>query len=80
VIETVPVETLLAGGLARVGLNERLGHADHLDDATIRAAVAARMVDRRWRAATSARGRQLVDGRGADRVLGALTSGGPVIA
>jgi UDP-2,4-diacetamido-2,4,6-trideoxy-beta-L-altropyranose hydrolase len=72
VIETVPVESLLVGGLARVGLDDRLGHADRLEDATITAAVARRIVDRPWRAAMSALGRQLVDGRGAARVVDAL--------
>jgi UDP-2,4-diacetamido-2,4,6-trideoxy-beta-L-altropyranose hydrolase len=74
VIETVPVETLLAEGLARVGLDDRLGRADHLDAATITAAVAARIDDHGWRQAMSARGPELVDGRGANRVLGVLAS------
>ncbi len=74
VIETVPVEALLVGGLARVGLDDRLGHADDLDGATITAAVAARIDDQRWRQEMSARGRELVDGRGAARVVAVLAS------
>jgi UDP-2,4-diacetamido-2,4,6-trideoxy-beta-L-altropyranose hydrolase len=74
VIETVPVEALLVGGLARVGLDDRLGHADDLDGATITAAVTARIDDQRWRQEMSARGRKLVDGRGATRVVGVLAS------
>ena len=74
VIETVPVEGLLVGGLARVGLDDRLGHADDLDGATITAAVAARIDDQRWRQEMSALGRELVDGQGATRVVGVLAS------
>jgi spore coat polysaccharide biosynthesis predicted glycosyltransferase SpsG len=74
VIETVPVETMLAGGLARVGLGERLGHADTLEDATITESVARRMSDRAWRQHMSELGRRVVDGKGASRVVDALAS------
>lgn len=74
VIETVPVESLLAGGLARVGLDDVLGDLDRLDGATITAAVAARMGDAAWRREMSALGRRLVDGKGADRVVDVLAS------
>jgi len=72
VVETVPVETLLASGLARVGLGDVLGRADDLDDATICAAVARRIDDEAWRRTTADLGRRMVDGRGAGRVVDAL--------
>jgi len=72
VVETVPVETLLAAGLSQVGLGDVLGRADALDDATICAAVARRIDDEAWRRTTAELGRRMVDGRGADRVVDAL--------
>jgi UDP-2,4-diacetamido-2,4,6-trideoxy-beta-L-altropyranose hydrolase len=72
VVETVPVETLLASGLAGLGLGDPLGRADALDDATICAAVARRIDDDAWRRTTAELGRRLVDGRGASRVVDAL--------
>jgi UDP-2,4-diacetamido-2,4,6-trideoxy-beta-L-altropyranose hydrolase len=79
VVETAPLEADLARGLGIVGLFERLGPAESLDDATLAASVAARIDDRPWRTEMSERGRRLVDGRGADRVveaLGKLDTGG----
>jgi spore coat polysaccharide biosynthesis predicted glycosyltransferase SpsG len=72
VVETVPVETMLASGLARVGLDDVLGRVDDLDDATIRTAVARRIDDQAWRRTTADLGRRLVDGRGAGRVVEAM--------
>jgi UDP-2,4-diacetamido-2,4,6-trideoxy-beta-L-altropyranose hydrolase len=72
VVETVPLETLLASGLARVGLGELLGRADALDDATISATVARRIDDEAWRRSTVDLGRRLVDGNGATRVVDVL--------
>jgi UDP-2,4-diacetamido-2,4,6-trideoxy-beta-L-altropyranose hydrolase len=77
VVETAPQETHLARGLGIVGLYDRLGPAEALDDSTLAAAVTARIEDRPWRAEMSERGRRLVDGRGADRVVAALGKLGP---
>jgi UDP-2,4-diacetamido-2,4,6-trideoxy-beta-L-altropyranose hydrolase len=72
VIETAPAEPLLVAGLGRVGLFDRLGPADRLDDAVLRSAIEARLGDRRWRSEMASRGSQLVDGQGAGRVVDAL--------
>jgi UDP-2,4-diacetamido-2,4,6-trideoxy-beta-L-altropyranose hydrolase len=69
VVETVPVETRLVEGLRQVGLGDTIGHADQLEDATIREVVSRRLEDGEWRRRMSALGAELVDGQGAARVV-----------
>jgi UDP-2,4-diacetamido-2,4,6-trideoxy-beta-L-altropyranose hydrolase len=72
VVETAPAEPLLVGGLDRIGLFDRLGPAGELDDAVLQSAIERRLHDRTWRSDMARRGRDLVDGQGADRVVSAL--------
>lgn len=72
VVETAPAESFLVRGLERVDLFDRLGPADRLDGPTLRAVIEARILDRAWRTSMARRGRELVDGGGADRVVAAL--------
>jgi UDP-2,4-diacetamido-2,4,6-trideoxy-beta-L-altropyranose hydrolase len=72
VVETAPAEPLLVSGLERIGLFDRLGPAGELDEAVLRAAIERRLRDRAWRSDMARRGRELVDGQGADRVVSAL--------
>jgi UDP-2,4-diacetamido-2,4,6-trideoxy-beta-L-altropyranose hydrolase len=72
VVETVPVEQLLVTGLDRVGLFGRLGPEARLDTRRMANEIAAKAEDMPWRAAMSALGMHLVDGRGARRVADAL--------
>jgi spore coat polysaccharide biosynthesis predicted glycosyltransferase SpsG len=74
VVETAPAESFLVRGLERVGLFDRLGPADRLDGPTLRAAIEVRMRDRAWRTSMARRGRELVDGDGARRVVAALAT------
>ena len=74
VIETAPPEVLLAQGLARVGLFDRLGPAAALDDDGIATAIARRIDDARWRSEMAILGPKLVDGQGGARVIEALMS------
>lgn len=62
--------------LGRQGLIEYLGHHDAVDDAALRAGIAAmlaRLPDAKW----SQRCLDSVDGRGAERVLAAMAAGAP---
>ncbi len=72
VVETAPAEPLLVSGLDRIGLFDRLGPAGELDDAVLQSAIERRLHDRTWRSDMARRGRELVDGQGADRVVSAL--------
>ena len=72
VVETVPVEQLLVTGLDRVGLFGRLGPEARLETRRMANEIAAKAEDMPWRAAMSALGMRLVDGRGARRVVDAL--------
>jgi len=72
VVETVPVEQLLVTGLDRVGLFGRLGPEAGLETRRMADEIAAKAEDKTWRAAMSALGMRLVDGRGARRVVDAL--------
>jgi UDP-2,4-diacetamido-2,4,6-trideoxy-beta-L-altropyranose hydrolase len=74
VVETAPSEVLLAKGLARVGLFDRLGPAAALDDGVIATAIARRIDDARWRSEMAILGPSLVDGQGGARVIDALLS------
>ncbi len=74
VVETAPPEVLLAQGLARVGLFDRLGTAAALDDDGIATAVARRIDDPQWRSEMAILGPTLVDGHGCARVIDALLS------
>jgi spore coat polysaccharide biosynthesis predicted glycosyltransferase SpsG len=74
VVETAPAESFLVRGLERVDLFDRLGPVDGLDPSTLRAAIEARMLDRPWRASMARRGREIVDGGGARRVVAALAT------
>jgi UDP-2,4-diacetamido-2,4,6-trideoxy-beta-L-altropyranose hydrolase len=76
VVETVPVEQLLASGLARAGLFALLGAEANLDEVALADEIAARAEDGAWRAEMSALGRQLVDGGGASRVVEVLAQDG----
>jgi UDP-2,4-diacetamido-2,4,6-trideoxy-beta-L-altropyranose hydrolase len=76
VIETAPVERLLASGLARVRLFGLLGAEAQLDEGALADEIAARVEDVAWRAEMSALGRRLVDGNGARRVVEALAYDG----
>lgn len=76
VVETVPVERLLATGLARAGLFALLGAEAGLDEKAIADEIAARAEDTAWRAEMSALGGQLVDGDGARRVIEVLSQDG----
>ena len=76
VVETVPVERLLASGLARAGLFALLGAEGDLDVQSLADEIAARAEDGAWRAEMSALGRQLVDGDGASRVVEVLADDG----
>jgi spore coat polysaccharide biosynthesis predicted glycosyltransferase SpsG len=72
VVETSPAEVLLARGLERVGLFDRLGPAIGLDDAAIGSAIARRLDDVAWRTRMASLGPSLVDGQGAARVVAAV--------
>ncbi|MGH2408466.1 MAG: UDP-2,4-diacetamido-2,4,6-trideoxy-beta-L-altropyranose hydrolase [Candidatus Limnocylindrales bacterium] len=72
VVETAPSEVLLVSGLARVGLFDTLGQEAGMDEEHMVHGVGARIADARWRATMSALGMELVDGRGAGRVVEAL--------
>ena len=72
VAETVPIEQLLVTGLDRVGLFGRLGPEAGLETRRMANEIAAKAEDMPWRAAMSALGMRLVDGRGARRVVDAL--------
>jgi UDP-2,4-diacetamido-2,4,6-trideoxy-beta-L-altropyranose hydrolase len=76
VIETTPVEQLLASGLAQARLFARLGPAAHLDERTLADEIAARVEDVAWRTEMSALGMRLVDGEGASRVVEVLAEDG----
>jgi UDP-2,4-diacetamido-2,4,6-trideoxy-beta-L-altropyranose hydrolase len=72
VVETAPAEPLLVGGLERIGLFDRLGPAGQLSEEALRAAIERRLGDPAWRAEMARRGRELVDGQGANNVVDAL--------
>ncbi|HEV8698335.1 MAG TPA: hypothetical protein VGQ89_11625 [Candidatus Limnocylindrales bacterium] len=74
VVETAPAEPLLVGGLERIGLFDRLGSASRLSDTALRAAIERRIGDRAWRTDMARRGRELVDGQGANNVVAALAA------
>ncbi len=74
VVETAPAEHLLATGLERVELFDRLGPADALTDSGLRAAIERRILDATWRGSMARRGPMLIDGHGAGRVIDALSS------
>jgi UDP-2,4-diacetamido-2,4,6-trideoxy-beta-L-altropyranose hydrolase len=76
VIETTPVEQLLASGLARARLFARLGPEARLDEQTLADEIAARVEDVAWRTEMSALGMRLVDGDGARRVVEVLAQDG----
>lgn len=76
VVETVPVERILASGLARAGLFALLGAEADLDEQTLSDEIAARAEDGTWRAEMSELGRRLVDGGGANRVVEVLADDG----
>ena len=59
-------------GLDRVGLFGRLGPEASLDARGMADEIAAKAEDMPWRAAMSALGMRVVDGRGARRVVDAL--------
>ncbi len=77
IVETVPVEERLVGGLRRVGLFESLGAGIGLDERALADAIAAKAEDMAWRTRMSERGRQLVDGQGARRVVDVLAGREP---
>lgn len=68
VVETVPVERLLVGGLRTVGLFAHLGPGDELDGPSLAHEIATKAEDVAWRSTMSERGMALVDGAGARRV------------
>jgi spore coat polysaccharide biosynthesis predicted glycosyltransferase SpsG len=72
VVETVPVERLLVGGLKRVGLFAHLGPEAELDEPTLAHEIASKAEDVAWRSSMSERGMALVDGAGAGRVADVL--------
>jgi UDP-2,4-diacetamido-2,4,6-trideoxy-beta-L-altropyranose hydrolase len=72
VVETSPSEPYLVAGLAKVGLFDRAGAADQLDDADLAARIERRSRDRPWRDEMAALGPRLVDGQGALRVVEAV--------
>jgi UDP-2,4-diacetamido-2,4,6-trideoxy-beta-L-altropyranose hydrolase len=72
IVETVPSEERLVSGLGKVGLFGHLGRASDIDETAMTTEIAARIRDQAWRDHMSARGRRLVDGKGALRVAGAL--------
>jgi UDP-2,4-diacetamido-2,4,6-trideoxy-beta-L-altropyranose hydrolase len=72
VVETVPVERLLVGGLRAVGLFGHLGPEAELDAQTLADEIASKAEDVAWRTTMSERGMALVDGAGARRVADAL--------
>jgi spore coat polysaccharide biosynthesis predicted glycosyltransferase SpsG len=76
VIETTPVEGLLASGLARIGLFARLGPEAQLDEQLLADEIAAKVEDGAWRTEMSTLGMQLVDGDGARRVVEVLAQDG----
>jgi spore coat polysaccharide biosynthesis predicted glycosyltransferase SpsG len=76
VVETSPAEHHLAGGLARVGLFDRLGPAADLDDRALAAAIVRRLDDVSWRTEMARLGPLLVDGHGPARVVAALAGVG----
>jgi spore coat polysaccharide biosynthesis predicted glycosyltransferase SpsG len=72
VVAIAPAEIALTAGLEAVDLFDRLGSADELDVHRLAAAIAARLRDTAWRERMARRGQELVDGRGAERVVAAL--------
>ena len=72
VVETVPVERLLVGGLKSIGLFAHLGPEAELDEPTLAHEIAAKAEDVAWRSTMSERGMALVDGAGAGRVADVL--------
>ena len=76
VVETTPPERLLALGLERVGLFDRLGPAADLRESTLTAAIARRLDDVDWRREMARLGPSLVDGGGSARVAAALAGSG----
>jgi UDP-2,4-diacetamido-2,4,6-trideoxy-beta-L-altropyranose hydrolase len=76
VIETTPVERLLATGLARAGLFARLGPETHIDEGLLADEITTRAEDVAWRSEMSALGMRLVDGDGARRVVEVLAGKG----
>ena len=81
VLTAGPQEELLAQGLKRERLFRVLGRTDTIDLGRLTDEIYNAMRDSDWRAETSRRGRELVDGNGADRVVQALKDlGGPSLA
>ncbi len=74
VVETVPVEEALVSGLARIGLFGRLGPAAQLDERDMADEIATKAEDMAWRADMTELGMRVIDGRGARRVVAALTA------
>ena len=72
IIATSPAEGLMMSGLAGLGLF----HPWPLDEEVTESALASRLEgllgDAAWRREMTARGMDLVDGRGRDRVISAL--------
>lgn len=76
VLPTGRQEELLARGLSHVGLGRVLGPVDSMDAARLKDEVYRALHDVAWRETQSRKGRQLVDGEGADRVVSALAESG----
>jgi UDP-2,4-diacetamido-2,4,6-trideoxy-beta-L-altropyranose hydrolase len=72
VVETVPSEERLVSGLRQVGLFGHLGRASEIDETAMAREIAARIENQGWREEMAARGKRLVDGEGALRVVEAL--------
>jgi len=72
VVSTVPGEVPMMAGLGMLGLFDPLGSPDRLDDQVLADAIARRLHDVAWRDVMARRGRRLVDGQGAPRVVAAI--------
>jgi spore coat polysaccharide biosynthesis predicted glycosyltransferase SpsG len=72
VVETAPSEPFLVAGLAKLGLFDRAGAADQLDEVDLAARIERQSRNRPWREEMAALGPRLVDGQGAQRVVEAI--------
>jgi spore coat polysaccharide biosynthesis predicted glycosyltransferase SpsG len=71
-VATAPAEIALSTGLDAVDLFDRLGPESDLDPPRLAAAIGRGLSDLPWRERMSRRGQELVDGRGAERVVDVL--------
>ena len=74
VVATAPAEIALSTGLDAVDLFDRLGPESDMDTPRLVAAIGRGLSDLSWRERMAHRGQELVDGLGAERVVGVLAA------